>query len=229
MEEIGASGVESVNSRASLQHVLDGLSRSHAVIQANVNIRVMPGPDKGFKSSIEAAGSPSGSVRNPDLRMNVVAGVELTVYQLAELLDLAVHAERLIEKSSDHPADLESSQCLAGPVTTRERSGWRIADNRTPTARGKHNTLDSGSVPGIASVALRGDGCSLADVYRLAERVRVPRQGHERRASCCGLCHGLARPPVPGVVGQCCPVPRPAARRAGRWPGGPRSASPRAR
>ena len=52
MKEIGASRVESVNGRASLQHLPDCLSRSYAVFQSNMNFRAMSGPDKCVKGSI---------------------------------------------------------------------------------------------------------------------------------------------------------------------------------
>ena len=51
-----------------------------------------------------------------------------------------------------------------------------------PPPEASGNTPDSGSVPGVASVALRGHGFSLADVYRLAERARLPPSGRSARS-----------------------------------------------
>ena len=56
-----------------------------------------------------------------------------------------------------------------------------MAGNRTPPPEASGSTPDSGSVPGIASVELRGHGFSLADVHRLSGRARLSRKGHESR------------------------------------------------
>ena len=53
-------------------------------------------------------------------------------------------------------------------VRAQERPVFRLTGNRTPPLEVGGNTPDSDSVIGIASVALRGPGVSLADVYRLA-------------------------------------------------------------